>query len=157
MVNICLGNHEVFVEYHYARTRLRQHMHEGKPLLTVVKSRIIDDPSPPLMPKDEGLLQTLSMLCSFHTTEDLASFLFSPMFLSLTENRPPFVVFEIGVYLDHTKTLELICSQEGVIFADVNASGAFENNIHRVEGEEDASKQLAHWHAMVYDEKQRFV
>ena len=46
-------------------------MHEGKPLLTVVKSRSIDDAEPPLEPQDESLLQTLSMLCSFHTAEDL--------------------------------------------------------------------------------------
>jgi hypothetical protein len=157
MAWICLGDREFFVKYHYARAHLRHTMHEGKPLLTVVKSRIIDEPKPPLMPQDEGLLQTLSMLCSFQTTEDLASFLFSPMFQHLTSNRPPFVVFEIGVYLDHTKTLELIASEQGVIFADVHASGAFENNIHSVEDEVDANAQLMHWHATVYDEKQRFV
>ena len=132
-------------------------MHEGKPLLTVVKSRSIDDADPPLGPEDESLLQTLSMLCSFHTTEDLASFLFSPIFQHLTANRPPFVVFEIGVYLDHTKTLELISSSSGIVFADVQSSGAFENNLHHVKNEEDANEKLAHWHATVYDEKQRFV
>ena len=157
MVNICLGDRGFFLEYHYARAHLRHDMHEGKPLLTVVKSRTIDEPKPPLEPQDEGLLQTLSMLCSFQTTEDLASFLFSPKFQHLTSNRPPFVVFEIGVYLDHTKTLELISSEQGVVFADVHASGAFENNIHRVKNEEDATAQLVHWHATVYDEKQRFV
>ncbi len=132
-------------------------MHEGKPLLTVVKSRSIDDAEPPLEPQDESLLQTLSMLCSFHTAEDLASFLFSPTFQHLTANRPPFVVFEIGVYLDHTKTLELISSNKGIVFADVQSSGAFENNLHHVEDEKDAMNQLAHWHATVYDEIQRFV
>ena len=97
-------------------------MHEGKPLLTVVKSRSIDDAEPPLEPQDESLLQTLSMLCSFHTAEDLASFLFSPTFQHLTANRPPFVVFEIGVYLDHTKTLELISSNNGLVVKNLRKS-----------------------------------
>jgi hypothetical protein len=131
-------------------------MDEDKPLLTVVKSRFIGDPHPPLEPKDDALLQTLSMLCSFHTTEDLASFLFSPMFQGLVSSRPPFVVFEIGIYLDHTKTLELIASEQGVLFADVQSSGAFQQDLHTALNEEDASKHLTHWHSTVYEEKGRF-
>ncbi len=131
-------------------------MEDAKPLLTVVKSRMVDEANPPLEPGEQALLDTLSMLCSFHTTEDLASFLCSPMFQGLVGNRPPFVVFEIGVYLDHTKTIELIASEDGIVLADASASGAFPGNIHTITDEKDAVKQLTHWHRTVYTDSGRF-
>ena len=131
-------------------------MEDAKPLLTVVKSRMVDEANPPLEPGEQALLDTLSMLCSFHTTEDLASFLCSPMFQGLVSNRPPFVVFEIGVYLDHTKTIELIASEDGIVLADASASGAFPGNIHTITDEKDAAKQLTHWHRTVYNDSGRF-
>ena len=131
-------------------------MEDEKPLLTVVKSRMVDDANPPLEPADQALLDTLSMLCSFHTTEDLASFLCSPMFQGLVGNRPHFVVFEIGVYLDHTKTIELVASEDGIVLADASSSGAFHGDIHTVKDEDDAAKQLAHWHRTVYTDSGRF-
>ena len=131
-------------------------MEDEKPLLTVVKSRMVDDANPPLEPAEQALLDTLSMLCSFHTTEDLASFLCSPMFQGLVGNRPPFVVFEIGVYLDHTKTIELVASEDGIVLADASASGAFHGDIHTVKDEDDAAEQLAHWHRTVYNDSGRF-
>ena len=131
-------------------------MEDAKPLLTVVKSRMVDEANPPLEPGEQALLDTLSMLCSFHTTEDLASFLCSPMFQELVGNRPPFVVFEIGIYLDHTKTIELIASEDGIVLADASASGAFPGNIHTIMDEKDAAKQLTHWHRTVYTDSGRF-
>ena len=131
-------------------------MEEKKPLLTLVKSRFVDDPTPALEVQEAGLIETLSMLCSFHTAEDLASFLYSEMFQGLVARRPPFIVFEIGVYLDHTKTLELIASEDGVLFADGQASGAFVDNIHKTENEQDAAKQLSHWHGVVYTSTGRY-
>lgn len=125
-------------------------MVEERPLLTMVKSRLVDEPQPPLSSADTMLLETLSSLCSFMNTQDLASFLFSPMFRSLTGEREPFVVFEIGVFLDHTKIIELIASGGGIVLADVQMTGAFTNNVHSVENEEDAAHQLAHWHSTVY-------
>ncbi len=131
-------------------------MEDAKPLLTVVKLRMVDEANPPLEPGEQALLDTLSMLCSFHTTEDLASFLCSPMFQGLVGNRPPFVVFEIGVYLDHTKTIELVASEDGIVLADASASGAFHGNIHTIKDEKDAAKQLTHWHRTVYSDDGRF-
>mgnify|MGYP001025970871 FL=1 len=131
-------------------------MENTKPLLTVVKSRMVDEAKPPLEPGEQALLDTLSMLCSFHTTEDLASFLCSSMFQGLVGSRPPFVVFEIGVYLDHTKTIELVASEDGIVLADASASGAFHENTHMIEDEDDAAKQLAHWHRTVYTDSGRF-
>ena len=55
---------------------------EKLPLLTMTKSRIIGD-QPTLSNESQALLDTLSGLCSFHTPEDLASFLFTDMFRNL--------------------------------------------------------------------------
>ena len=82
--------------------------------------------------------------------------IYSPMFQGLVGNRPPFVVFEIGVYLDHTNTIELVASKDGIVLADASASGAFHGNIHTVRDEEDAAKQLTHWHQTVYTDSGRF-
>tara|TARA_B110000003_G_scaffold276003_1_gene320414 strand:- start:2266 stop:2664 length:399 start_codon:yes stop_codon:yes gene_type:complete len=131
-------------------------MDEEKPMLTLVKSRFVGDVEPPLDPAEDGLMQTLSMLCSFHTAEDLASFLFSEMFQGLTGTRAPFVMFEIGVYLDHTKTLDLVSSEQGIIFADSLGSGVFENNLHQVVNERDAVVQLTAWYGAVWHERNRF-
>ena len=131
-------------------------MDEEKPMLTLVKSRFVDDVEPPLDPAEDGLMQTLSMLCSFHTAEDLASFLFSEMFQGLTGTRAPFVMFEIGVYLDHTKTLDLVSSEQGIVFADSLGSGVFENNLHQVVNERDAAVQLTAWYGAVWHERNRF-
>ena len=131
-------------------------MEGNKPLLTLVKSRFVDEATPALEPQEVGLLETLSMLCSFHTAEDMASFLYSEMFQGLIGRRPPFIVFEIGVYLDHTKTLELIASEDGVLFADGQASGAFVDNIHKATNEQDAAQQLSHWHQVVYTSTGRY-
>ena len=154
MGNYCLGEGFAFKEG--CEGARGGKMETTKPLLTVVKSRVIDEATPPLDAGEQALLTTLSMLCSFHTVEDLASFLFSQMFQGLIGNRPPFVVFEIGVYLDHTKTIELVASENEIVLADTSASGAFNENIHMIEDEDDAAKQLAHWHRTVYTDSGRF-
>lgn len=131
-------------------------MVEERPLLTMVKSRMIGEPHPVLSAADEGLLNTLSSLCSFMNAKDLASFLFSPMFTSLTSDREAFVVFEVGLFLDHTKTIDVVGSKDGLVFADAQASGAFSNNVHSVVDEEDAAQKLMVWHGMVYTTESRF-
>ena len=91
-----------------------------------------------------------------HDCRGFGSFLFSPMFTSLTKGREAFVVFEVGLFLDHTKTIDVIASQEGLVFADAQASGAFSSNIHSVINEEDAIQKLMLWHEMVYTTEARF-
>ena len=90
------------------------------------------------------------------TAEDLASFLFSPMFTSLTKGREAFVVFEVGLFLDHTKTIDVVGSKDGLVLADAQASGAFSNNIHTVVDEQDAVDKLVIWHGMVNTTESRF-
>ena len=77
------------------------------PMFTMVKSQTLGEPPAALSEKSQGLLETLSMLCSFHTAEDLASFLYSPMFVELAQQGEVWLGFEIGLYVDHAKILDL--------------------------------------------------
>ena len=121
------------------------------PLLTMTKSRIIDN-QPNLLPNSEMLLDTLSSLCSFHTTEDLASFLFTEMFRELVGEGEPWIIFEIGVYKDHTKTLELIPVHDGITLADGSMTGGIPDNISIVKSESECSQALLNWHNHVMSE-----
>jgi hypothetical protein len=131
-------------------------MVEEKPLLTMVKLRTIDNVSHSLSDESRALLDTLTMLCSFKTAEDLASFLFSPMFALLIGEGGPWVVFEIGIYLDHTKTIELIPSKKEMLLADVQASGVFEGHVQTIQTEGEAVRMLAKWHTAVFVPENRF-
>lgn len=94
-------------------------------LLTMTISRIIDEPPKTL---DEQLLDTLRGLCSFKSCEDLTGFLFSEKLCSMMSEEP-WLVFEIGLYLDHTKTIELIHHKDSVLIADAAMRGVFENEV----------------------------
>ena len=69
---------------------------EELPLLTMTKSRIVGE-VPDLSAKSQALLDTLSGLCSFHTIEDLASFLFTDMFRDLIGFGEPWIIFELSL------------------------------------------------------------
>ncbi len=69
-------------------------MGENLPLLTMVKSREIDDVPENLSEELRGLLNTLSSLCSFYSVEDFVEFIFSEKFINLTSGDSPWVVFE---------------------------------------------------------------
>ena len=56
---------------------------------------------------DNNLIQTLSMLCSFYTVDDLCSFLYSDKFQSMDQELYQ-LVFEMGLYSDHQITLDII-------------------------------------------------
>jgi len=56
---------------------------------------------------DNNLIQTLSMLCSFYTVDDLCSFLYSDKFQSMDHELYQ-LVFEMGLYSDHQITLDII-------------------------------------------------
>lgn len=124
---------------------------EDMPLLTMTKSRIVGI-QPSFTSKSEALLDTLSSLCSFHTTEDLASFLFTEMFRELVGKGEPWIIFEIGVYKDHTKILELIPVHDGVTLADGSMTGGIPDNISIVKSESECSQALLNWHNHVMSE-----
>ena len=115
------------------------------PLLTMTKSRIVGD-QPTLSPASEAFLNTLSGLCSFHSCDDLASFLFTEMFRDLVGGGEPWIVFEIGVYKEHTKILELIPVHDGVTLADAAMTGGVPDHVVIVKSEHDCSNTLSNWH-----------
>ena len=120
-------------------------MGDDQPLLTMTKSRIVGE-IPKMNDDMTALLDTLSGLCAFHTSEDLASFLFSEKFRLLVGEGEPWVVFEIGIYLDHQKTVEAIPVHDGITIADTSLTGSIPNNIHISRTENETSELLTIWH-----------
>jgi hypothetical protein len=124
---------------------------EDSPLLTMTKSRIIGD-QPELSQESLHLLETLSGLCSFYTSEDLASFLSTEIFRNLVGGGEPWIVFEIGIYLDHTKIVEAISVHDGITIADPSMSGCIPNHVAIVKNKEDCADLLQKWHDCVMNE-----
>ena len=114
------------------------------PLLTMTKSRVIDE-IPELSKKSTALLHTLSSLCSFHTCEDLASFLFSDMFRELVSAPHPWVIFEIGIYKNHSIVIEAIPIENGIKLADAFMTGLIPGNVSDISSELECSQILNNW------------
>jgi len=131
-------------------------MDDTPPMFTMVKSQTLGEAPESLSEKSQGLLDTLSMLCSFHNAEDLASFLYSPMFVELAQQGEVWVGFEIGLYVDHAKTLDLIPSEKDILFADNASTGVFEGNLHHCVDEKDAVLRLNQWYSVVHSPESRF-
>ena len=92
-------------------------MNEGTPLLTMV----IKSPNDAVASINEQftpLVNTLSMLCSFLSVDDFCSFIFSEKFIELNKQNIGFV-FEVGIYSNHEKTLDLICDNNEIILKAV--------------------------------------
>jgi|TARA_B110000483_G_scaffold131242_1_gene157067 hypothetical protein len=129
---------------------------EQRPLLTLCKSRIIDSVSQVLGDKSQALMETLSSLCSFYNATDLAEFLFSEMFDSLVGNDEPWIVFELGIFRDHKKMIEVIAVKGNITLADSQSSGVFENDVVICKTSDEAELAIMRWHDSVYDESGRF-
>ncbi len=117
---------------------------DDSPLLTMTKSRLVDT-RPELSPESENLLSTLSGLCSFHSSQDLASFLFSDMFSTLIGTEA-WITFEIGIYKDHTKTVELNSVQGTITIADGSMSGCIPNNVITAKTQTECSIIIQNWY-----------
>ena len=117
---------------------------DGMPLLTMTKSRVIDE-IPKLSEKSTALLHTLSSLCPFHTCEDLASFLFSDMFRELVSAPHPWVIFEIGIYKNHSIVIEAIPIDGGIKLADSSMKGLIPGNVSDISSELECSQILNNW------------
>ena len=124
---------------------------EDLPLLTITKARIVAV-QPDLSDESNNLLSTLTGLCSFHNCEDLASFLFTDMFRNLVGSGEPWIVFEIGVYKDHTLTIETIPVHDGITLADGSMSGGIPNHVFVAKSESECSTILSNWHNHVMNE-----
>ena len=120
-------------------------MEEHSPLLTMTKSRIIDE-APTLSDEQSMLLETLSGLCAFYSAKDLSSFLFSDKFQSLVGSKEPWIVFEIGAYHDHLKTLEGIPVHDGFTIVDLHATGLISDNIAICNSPDDLTTLISIWY-----------
>jgi len=118
------------------------------PLLTMSKSGFIDS-KPELESQSEKLLETLSGLCSFHSAEDLSSLLFTDMFGLLVGESTPWIKFEVGLYKDHTKTIEIIPVKGSITIADAAISGGIPNNVVTSKNEQECASILQNWYNCV--------
>ena len=92
----------------------------------------------------QGLISTLSMLCSFLSVKDFCSFIFSEKFELLTKQDVG-VVFEIGIYAQHEVTLELSSNSEGVKLSDLINQNCFENDYAICSNINDLESCLVSW------------
>ena len=97
------------------------------PVLTLVIKSIDSEGVAKLEEEIQGLIGSLSMLCSFLSVKDFCSFIFSEKFKQLTMQELE-IVFEVGIYSRHEITLQLSASDDGVILNDLTGQNNFENN-----------------------------
>lgn len=119
-------------------------MDESSPLITLVKKGEIG-PKPLLSPESLALEQTLTMLCSFLSIEDFISFLSSPMFQNYAQHEETWLSLEVGLYMDHTKTLQLYPEQHNLTIADDAMTGAFENHVWKGQADQTLLLALERW------------
>lgn len=119
-------------------------MEDGVPVITLVKKGEIGS-KPSLSPESLALEQTLTMLCSFLSLEDFISFLSSPMFRAYAQHEEMWVSLEIGLYVDHTKTLQLYPEHNGLTIADEAMTGAFEEHVWMGQADDALVAALARW------------
>ena len=92
-------------------------MNEIIPQLTLVIKSKLEEIEEIIVEDDSNLIQTLSMLCSFYTVDDLCSFLYSDKFQSMNHELYD-LVFEMGLYSDHQITLDIIPSGNNMTVCD---------------------------------------
>ncbi len=125
-------------------------MNEGTPLLTmVIKST--NDPITSINEQFTTLVNNLSMLCSFLSVDDFCSFIFSEKFIELNKQNIGFV-FEIGIYSNHEKTLELICDNNEIILKDLLNQLCFEGDFINCRSKEDLQSSLNLWLSLIFDQ-----
>ena len=125
-------------------------MNEGTPLLTMV----IKSPNDAVASTNEQftpLVNTLSMLCSFLSVDDFCSFIFSEKFIELNKQNIGFV-FEVGIYSNHEKTLELICDNNKIILKDLLNQSCFDGDLINCSSKEDLQSNLNLWLSLVFSQ-----
>jgi hypothetical protein len=78
------------------------------------------------------------------------------MFDSLVGNDEPWIVFELGIFRDHKKMIEVIAVKGNITLADSQSSGVFENDVVICKTSDEAELAIMRWHDSVYDESGRF-
>lgn len=131
-------------------------MSEVLPMFTMTLSRQIEDAPDDLSQASISLLNTVKTLCSFYNSEDLAHFVFSDPFTNLARTEQPWLVFEVGIYQDHTKIIELIPTNQDITLADSSCSGAFIENVQNTNDKNDFSALVKKWFDLVYEKDSRY-
>ena len=114
------------------------------PVLTLVIKSIDSEGVAKLEKEVQGLVGTLSMLCSFLSVKDFCSFIFSEKFKQLTMHELE-VVFELGIYSRHEVTLQLSASVDGVMLNDLIGQNCFENNLVICSTMDDLEAVIVSW------------
>ena len=114
------------------------------PVITLVKKAEVAS-RPTLSPEDLALENTLTMLCSFLSLEDFISFLSSSMFRSYACREEVWLVLEIGLYQDHTKTLQLYPEAQQLAIADEAMTGALDDHVWKGVPDEGLVSALQRW------------
>ena len=114
------------------------------PVLTLVIKSIDSEGVAKLEEEVQGLVGTLSMLCSFLSVKDFCSFIFSEKFKQLTVQELG-IVFEVGIYSRHEITLQLSASVDGVILNDLIGQNCFENNLVICSTMNDLESVIVSW------------
>ena len=130
-------------------------MGEELPLLTMVKSKEINEVPDELTEQSIGLLGILTSLCSFYSVEDFVSFIFSEKFIKIIDYDDPWIVFEIGLYLDHQKNLQFIASKNNYLFID-NTEISWNGGSLNSSDSEQILNELSKWCEMTYNPNSRF-
>ena len=89
------------------------------------------------------------MLCSFLSIKDFISFLASSGFKAYAQHEEGWLVLEIGVYQDHTKTLQLYPQAHELVIADDAMTGAFDDHVWRGEADASMTDALQKWMILV--------
>ena len=116
----------------------------NSPVLTLVIKSIDNERVAKLEEEIQGLVGTLSMLCSFLSVKDFCSFIFSEKFKQLTMQELE-IVFEVGIYSRHEVTLQLSASVDGVILNDLIGQNCFENNLVICSTMDDLEAVIVSW------------
>jgi len=115
------------------------------PCLTLTKRAELDERPAGLDDRSLALERTLSMLCSFMSVEDFLVFLNSEPFVALTRHEHPWMVLELGLYLDHTKTLALVPQAGHLTIADEHQTGVLPDHVWTGEANESLADLLETW------------
>ena len=130
-------------------------MGDDLPLLTMVKSKQINESPDGLSEDSLELLDTLNTLCSFYSIEDFVSFIFSEKFTKLIDCDDPWLVFEIGLYLDHQKNLQFIASKNSYLFVD-NVKIEWNNGSLSSKNKNQIITELGKWCEIAFNPNARF-
>ena len=130
-------------------------MGDDLPLLTMVKSKEINESPSDLSNDSFKLLNTLSSLCSFYSIEDFVSFIFSEKFTKLIDYDEPWLVFEIGLYLDHQKNIQFIASKNSYLFVD-NVRIGWNGGSFNSKNKNEIFNELSKWCEIVFNPNARF-